>query len=113
MDATAVVAIITLAGSLLIASFTSRSAKTDKVVPEYVSLTKDLREQVNFQGRQMSVQAQQIEELQQNEARRKRADAKRAHLQHIHEIWDRQAHHQWSVLASTPVPEPPPLDVWD
>lgn len=95
MDTTAVVAIITLAGSLLISAFTQRSAKTDKVVPEYAALTKDLREQVDFQGRQ-------IRELQENDARRSRA-------WRAHEPWDRAA---VRVLPDD-FPAPPPLDVWD
>lgn len=106
LDTTAVVAIITLAGSLLISAFTQRSAKTDKVVPEYASLTKDLRAQVELQGGQ-------IKELQDNEEKRRRVDARRAHLQHVHEVWDRQAHHQWSLASTAPVPDPPPLDIWD
>lgn len=95
MDTTAVVAIITLAGSLLIASFTSRAAKKDQVVPEYVSLTASLRETVELQGRQ-------IKELQENEARRSRAFR-------AHEPWDRLA------VRKLPddFPAPPPLDIWD
>lgn len=95
MDPTAVVAIITLAGSLLLSAFTRRSARTDNVVPEYVSLTADLRSQMNLQG-------QQIKELQANEARRMR-------VQRVHETWDRTA------LRALPddFPSPPPLDIWD
>lgn len=95
MDPTAVVAIITLAGSLLISAFTRRSARADTVVPEYVSLTADLRSQVTIQG-------QQIKELQANEARRMR-------IQRVHETWDRTA------VRSLPedFPTPPPLDIWD
>jgi hypothetical protein len=95
VDTTAVVAIITLAGSLLISAFTQRSAKTDKVVPEYQLLTSDLRQQVDFQGRQ-------IRELQENDARRSRA-------WRAHEPWDRAA------VRALPedFPPPPPLDVWD
>lgn len=95
MDPTAVVAIITLAGSLLIAAFTRRSARSDQVVPEYVSLTADLRAQMNSQG-------QQIKELQANEARRMR-------IQRTHETWDRTA---LRVLPED-FPAPPPLDIWD
>lgn len=95
MDTTAAVAIITLAGSLLLAAFTRRSAKDDKVVPEYSALTKDLRDQVTFQGLQ-------IKELQENDVRRTRA-------------W--RAHEPWDRLATRALPDdfpaPPPLDVWD
>lgn len=95
VDPTALVAIITLAGSLLISALTQRSAKTDKVIPEYVSLTADLRAQVTFQG-------QQIRELQENDARRSRAWRN-------HEPWDRLA------VRALPddFPPPPPLDIWD
>lgn len=95
MDTTALVAIITLAGSLLISAFTQRSAKTDKVIPEYASLTKDLREQVTFQG-------QQIKELQLN-------DAKRTRALRAHEPWDRLAVRQ----LPDDFPAPPPLDIWE
>lgn len=95
MDATAVVAIITLAGSLLISAFTQRSAKTTTVVPEYQSLTKDLREQVTLQGLQ-------IKELQEIEAKRR----KRART---HEPWDQKAVN----LLPPDFPPPPPLEVWD
>lgn len=95
MDTTAVVAIITLAGSLLISAFTQRSAKAEKVVPEYQSLTKDLRDQLLYQG-------QQIKELQEH-------DAKRAKAWRAHEPWDRLA------VRSLPddFPAPPPLELWD
>ena len=95
MDTTAVVAIITLAGSLLVSAFTRRSAGADKVVSDYVSLVSDLRTQVNFQG-------QQIKELQASETRRTRT-------------W--RAHEPWDRLAVRALPDdfpaPPPLDVWD
>lgn len=95
MDPTALVAIITLAGSLLISAFTQRSAKTDKVVPEYTALTKDLREQINLL-------ILQVRELQENDARRSR-------LWRNHEPWDRRA------MRALPddFPAPPPLDIWD
>lgn len=95
VDTSTIVAIITLAGSLIISAFTQRSAKTQRVVPEYVSLTADLRAQIDFQGRQ-------IRELQDNEVRRSK-------LWRAHEPWDRQA------ARSLPddFPPPPPLDVWD
>ena len=95
MDTTSVVAIITLSGSLLVSAFTGRSAKKDQVVPEYVSLTKDLREQVDFQGRQ-------IKELQE-------IDAKRTRAWRAHEPWDRMA------VRKLPddFPSPPPLDLWE
>lgn len=95
MDTTAVVAIITLAGSLLLSAFTRRSAKDDKVVPEYSTLTKDLRDQVTFQG-------QQIRELQAIEAKRQK-------VSRAHEPWDKQA----LLLLPPDFPPPPPLDVWD
>lgn len=99
MDATAVVAIITLAGSLLIAAFTARGAKSNQVTNEYVNLTADLRAQVELQGRQ-------IKELQTNEA-------KRNQLLRAHEFWDRQVVYRLRELTADPVPDPPPLDVWD
>jgi hypothetical protein len=95
VDPTAVVAIITLAGSLLVSAFTRRSAQTDKVVSDYVSLVSDLRSQVNFQG-------QQIKELQASEVRRNKAHR-------VHEPWDRAA---VRVLPDD-FPPPPPLDVWE
>lgn len=95
LDTTAVVAIITLAGSLLISAFTQRSAKTDKVIPEYVSLTADLRAEVTRQGNQ-------IRELQDMESYR-------ARVWRAHEPWDRMA------VRALPddFPSPPPLDIWD
>lgn len=95
MDTTALVAIITLAGSLIISAFTQRSAKSQQVVPEYSALTKDLRDQVTFQGHQ-------IRELQETDARRRRA-------WRDHEPWDR------SAIRALPedFPAPPPLDIWD
>lgn len=95
VDPTALVAVITLAGSLLISAFTQRSAKTDKVVPEYTALTKDMREQI-------TLLVAQVRELQENDARRSRAWRN-------HEPWDRVA------VRALPddFPPPPPLDIWD
>lgn len=95
MDPTTVVAIVTLAGSLLLSAFTQRSAKADKVIPEYASLTADLRATLTLQG-------QQIKELQENDMRRTRAWRN-------HEPWDRAAVRE----LRDDFPPPPPLDVWD
>lgn len=95
VDPTALVAIITLAGSLLISAFTQRSAKTDKVVPEYTALTKDMREQINLL-------VAQVRELQENDSRRSRA-------WRAHEPWDRRA----VRILPDDFPPPPPLDIWD
>lgn len=81
------------------ATFTTRGAKSNQVTSEYVSLTADLRATVELQGRQ-------IKELQTNEA-------KRNQLLRDHEFWDRQVVYRLRELTPDPVPDPPPLHVWD
>lgn len=92
---TVIAAAIVTIGSLIVAWFTKRSAKDDRAITGYVSLTTSLQAQVNMLW-------QQVGELQNNEAKRQR-------LNRAHEPWDDAA------LKHVPpdFPPPPPLDIWD
>lgn len=97
--ATVAAAFIVTVGSLLVALLTKRSAKEDTVTTGFTNLTTSLQAQVNLQG---------------NEIRQMQATlSKQRRLLRDHEVWDWQMVTRLRQVSPDPVPDPPPLDVWD
>lgn len=86
-------------GSLIVAYFTKRSAKDTAVTTGYANLTTALEKRVDAQGGE-------IAELQTLLGRQRR-------LLRNHEKWDWQMVHRLRQITSDPVPDPPPLDIWE
>lgn len=90
--------VVTL-GSLIVAYFTKRSAKDNAVITGYATFTDKLEKRVDAQG-------DEITELQQALARQRR-------LLRNHEKWDWQMVYRLRQISPEPVPDPPPLDIWE
>jgi uncharacterized coiled-coil protein SlyX len=86
-------------GSLIVAYFTKRSAKDNVVTSGYAKLTTQLEKRLDAQG-------DEISELQTIIARQRR-------LFRNHEKWDWQMVARVRQLSPDPVPDPPPLDIWE
>lgn len=96
---TVIAAAIVTIGSLLVAFFTRRSAKEDTVTTGFTNLTSSLQAQVNMQG-------VEIRQMQTTLSKQRRALRE-------HEVWDWQMVSRLRQVSHEPVPDPPPLDVWE
>lgn len=90
--------VVTL-GSLIVAYFTKRSAKDNAVTTGYENLTGRLETRLNAQGQEIAALQAML--------------AKQRRLLRNHEKWDWQMVHRVRQLSTDPVPDPPPLDVWE
>lgn len=90
--------VVTL-GSLIVAYFTKRSAKDSAVTTGYANLTNALEKRLNDQG-------DEITKLQV-------ALAKQRRLLRNHEKWDWQMVDRLRRVSAEPIPDPPPLDIWE
>jgi hypothetical protein len=86
-------------GSLVVAYFTKRSAKDNAVTTGYANLTSALEGRLNAQGAE-------IAQLQVMLAKQRR-------LLRAHESWDWQMVQRLRQVSPDPVPDPPPLDIWE
>lgn len=96
---TIITAAIVTIGSLVVAAFTRRSAKDNAVVTGYANLTTGLQSEV---GR-LTTRVDSLEQL----------DDERRRLARQHEVWDWQMVKRVRQLTNDPIPDPPPLDVWE
>lgn len=91
-------AIITI-GSLAVAYFTRKSAKDNAVVTGYANLTTGLQSEV---GR-LTTRVDSLEHI----------EDERRRLARQHEQWDWTMVRRLRPLTDDPIPDPPPLDVWE
>jgi len=97
--ATVLAALIVTAGSIIATLVTKRSARADTVTTGFTNLTSSLQRQVDLQGNE-------IQEMQATLRKQRR-------LLRDHEVWDWQMVSRLRQVTNEPVPDPPPLDVWE
>lgn len=96
---TVIAAAIVTIGSLLVALLTKRSAKDDRVTTGFTNLTTSLQAQVNLQGTEIRAMQATL--------------SKQRRLLRDHENWDWQMVARLRQVSPDPVPDPPPLEVWE
>lgn len=99
VDKTVIAAAIVTLGSLIVAYLTKRSAKDNTVVTGFTELTERYREEVNRLGLRITA-------LEHVEGERRR-------LARQHEVWDWAVVKRLRAVTDEPIPDPPPLDVWE
>lgn len=98
-DPTLIGTIVVTGGALITAVFTRRSARDTTAVGGFSALAKGQQVEINRL-------TTRVEKLELHETERRR-------LANAHTKWDTDLVRKLQALTPDPIPDPPPLDLWD